>query len=314
MQDYNLVPAQDELVSTMHVTPHAQSTFSTPRTENSPQLTSVDPMLPCMWAACHARFGSMSELVGHVNLEHLRLPSFSAPPDPKREETCRSDISSLACQWRDCDVYRSAESIPSASSGDPIGDMLNTLAHHLLYDHLGLNHSGDDAPSAMQQSSQHSMPPRPFHTELSRTTKSPSPEKHDELRACLWQSCDASFQTFDDLTRHITVEHIGGGKAHYECFWENCNRNGPHGFSSKQKICRHVQVICSSPSLIVLTIHRPVSYGTSSPPMRNLSPEFLRSRDVTTTHASSHARKQATVYLPAHLPPTEFRLPRAIWM
>ena len=239
--------AQDELVPTMHVSPHTQSTFSTPRTENSPQLASVtlpDPTLSCKWAACHARFGSLSELVGHVNIEHLCLPSVSALPDSKRNETYRSNISSLACQWRDCNVYRSAESIPSTSSGDPIGDMLNTLSQHLLYDHLGLNHSSD-APSAMQQSGQHSMSPRPLHTDIICTTK---PETHDGLRACLWQSCNASFQTFDDLTCHITAEHIGGGKAHYECFWENCNRNGLRGFSSKQKICRHVQVICPSPS------------------------------------------------------------------
>ena len=247
--NYSVVPAQDDLLPTMHISPHTQSTLSTPRTENSPQLAGVtlpDPMLSCMWAACHARFGSLPELVGHVNLEHLCLPSVSALPDSERNEACRSNISSLACQWRDCNVYRSAESIPSTSSGDdPIGDMLNTLAQHLLYDHLGLNHSSGP-PSAMQQSSQHSIPQRPFHTELNCTTESSSLEKHDGPRTCLWQSCNASFQTSDDLTRHITKEHIGGGKAHYECFWENCNRNGSHGFSSKQKICRHVQVSCSS--------------------------------------------------------------------
>ena len=35
---------------------------------------------------------------------------------------------------------------------------------------------------------------------------------------------------------------VGGGRAHYDCFWEGCSRNGDNGFASKQKISRHMQV------------------------------------------------------------------------
>jgi hypothetical protein len=59
---------------------------------------------------------------------------------------------------------------------------------------------------------------------------------------CRWKDCSFYFSTCNDLTMHITSDHIGGGKAHYDCFWEGCPRNGGQGFQSKQKICRHVQV------------------------------------------------------------------------
>jgi hypothetical protein len=59
---------------------------------------------------------------------------------------------------------------------------------------------------------------------------------------CRWKDCGLTFHSCDDLTAHISGDHIGGGKAHYNCFWDDCSRNGTQGFQSKQKISRHIQV------------------------------------------------------------------------
>lgn len=61
-------------------------------------------------------------------------------------------------------------------------------------------------------------------------------------RKCCWRECECSFASVDDLMNHLTGEHVGAGKNHYECFWGDCERNGEKGFSSKQKVCRHLQV------------------------------------------------------------------------
>jgi hypothetical protein len=59
---------------------------------------------------------------------------------------------------------------------------------------------------------------------------------------CGWHGCELSFASVDDLMNHLTAEHVGSGKNHYECFWNGCERNGQNGFGSKQKVCRHLQV------------------------------------------------------------------------
>jgi uncharacterized Zn-finger protein len=88
----------------------------------------------------------------------------------------------------------------------------------------------------------------------------------NDTHQCHWQNCAEMFPNLDDLTTHISSHHVGSGKAQYECFWEGCTRNGENGFSSKQKICRHIQVILSyltNPYLALIqpskshTRHRP---------------------------------------------------------
>lgn len=48
------------------------------------------------------------------------------------------------------------------------------------------------------------------------------------------------FQTFDELTDHVSEEHIGSGHSEYVCMWENCERNGKP-FNQRQKVMRHIQ-------------------------------------------------------------------------
>ncbi|EEB87957.1 hypothetical protein MPER_14474, partial [Moniliophthora perniciosa FA553] len=45
----------------------------------------------------------------------------------------------------------------------------------------------------------------------------------------------------EELTEHLTAAHVGSGKPHYECLWKGCTRNGTNCFTSKRKICRHLQ-------------------------------------------------------------------------
>lgn len=273
--------------------------------------------LPCMWGDCNACFATMNELVGHVNLQHLRLPPPSGAPStstdpqlavsPQRAQL--DDANPLSCLWADCQVYPTPDSIPGPSSGDHAGSVLGVLANHLLQDHLGLasrslNTSVLPAPQSQSQSQLQSEQPfqpssAPQSTPLSPVVSgplTPAPE-HDcsapHAHVCRWKDCGTSFDSCDALTTHITSAHVGGGKAHYDCYWEGCARHGDNGFASKQKICRHLQV-CGTLENVVrrnanLVLSEP--YRASAVPVRGLSAEFFGSRNAGATHAPPHTRK-----------------------
>ena len=197
-------------------------------------------MLTCMWGDCGVTFSSLNELVGHVNLQHLRLPSHpvvpapSIPPPLSSVHLSRTDATALSCLWADCQVYPTPSSVPGPSMGNPADNALGVLASHLLQDHLGL-----------------STPTLTAHRDASTVSPpvsgppTPAPE-HDcsapQAHVCRWTGCGESFASCDALTAHINMAHVGAGKAHYDCYWEGCSRHGDNGFASKQKICRHLQV------------------------------------------------------------------------
>lgn len=160
-------------------------------------------------------------------------------------------------------------------------DALNSLTGHLLHDHLGLEDEPDEmitnhaaladvvlsSPSSnpgqdvemrdegqCSNEKQHVIPldknakqddtDKGTDKQQYMTTveaEAPVPEIGDS-RTCSWRGCGRSFESVDDLTNHLTAKHVGSGKNHYECFWGDCERNGEKGFSSKQKVCRHLQV------------------------------------------------------------------------
>ncbi|KAI0763800.1 hypothetical protein BD413DRAFT_606495 [Trametes elegans] len=236
------------------------------------------PLLQCKWAGCFATFNNLSDLVGHVNLQHLRLPApqgalsspYMTPPSLEGQQQQQTTDSSVACLWGDCQLYPSPQTVPGPSSGNNY-DVLGFLASHLLQDHLGLAvrppHHGSIAtappfgnipfqngPSPLSQ-----IPPTsscssssPTSSSVSSTTTlvpegsppTPIPE-HDcsapSAHVCKWTGCEKSFTSCDTLTEHIASTHIGSGRAHYDCYWEGCGRNGENGFASKQKISRHMQ-------------------------------------------------------------------------
>lgn len=194
-------------------------------------------MIPCMWGECKASFASLSELVGHVDLQHLRQPTFLS-------NTLETDP--LPCLWQNCDLSWSPECIASSSTASEFNGLRAALETHLLQDHLGLK----DHPLGRQAIASQAAP---SPTEIPPIISSTSHFCASSTHFCRWQSCGKSFESCDALTAHITTTHVGGGKTQYECFWEGCQRHGEHGFSSKQKICRHVQVSRSFSKKIILS-------------------------------------------------------------
>ncbi len=267
--------------------------------ENAPNLVPQHPVAPthpstgsqvihsmkCMWGNCSETFNSMSELVGHVNLQHLRLPSTGAteilsPSTPSNTfglsqkvdgiPANQATLDSLSCLWADCHLYPTPSSVPGPSSGNPVNSALGVLATHLLQDHLGVPNSAPQIVRTTEPTTP--LPPiwepHPRHADISIGTQAgapatpgssvsprqspdltcpptPTPE-HDcnapSAHVCRWTGCGQKFANCDDLTAHINAAHVGSGKAHYDCYWEGCARNGESGFASKQKICRHLQV------------------------------------------------------------------------
>ncbi len=258
----------DSSVTTPQMLPSPNSYLASPQ-----PLTNPLPPLPqssrlsCMWGHCGQTFATMSDLVGHVNLQHLRLPLSPSPPMgvPRLHaemgtsyQQYQMDPTGLSCHWADCQVYPTPDSIPGPSSGNQTDTMLGVLATHLLHDHLGLptrSISNDLSSLAEVNFAQPGKYYEPHADEAnsSRTSPSltlscpptPAPE-HDcsapQAHVCGWTGCGQGFPSCDDLTAHINAVHVGSGKAHYDCRWEGCTRHGDNGFASKQKICRHLQV------------------------------------------------------------------------
>ncbi|KAJ7050471.1 hypothetical protein C8F01DRAFT_1178504 [Mycena amicta] len=199
------------------------SQFSTPPGSHSPGSVadSVDgSAASCLWGNCAAVLADLSELVQHVNTVHLRNAPMPAPTAP--------DIFPTSCQWKDCNIYPTPNTIPGPSSGD-VDSILGVLSSHLLHDHLGLN----ALPTPPQESSSKVE----FSPNFSPSPSSSSGDGH----TCCWVGCGQSFPSLEELTQHLTSVHVGSGRTSYDCFWSNCNRHDDNGFSSKQKLCRHLQ-------------------------------------------------------------------------
>ncbi|KAG0340368.1 Zinc finger protein ZIC 1 [Podila horticola] len=57
---------------------------------------------------------------------------------------------------------------------------------------------------------------------------------------CLWKSCNQVFVALDWLVSHVEEAHIGLGKSHYTCEWENCVvKQKP--FHKHHQIIRHMR-------------------------------------------------------------------------
>ncbi|KAJ6474610.1 hypothetical protein C8R47DRAFT_1143753 [Mycena vitilis] len=268
--------------------PMDDTAISTPISSATPPPAALDSQsssILCMWGDCGASFTGLADLAEHVNLIHLCHPL--TPTLPMASE---SELRDLACRWKDCDVYPTADLIPGPSSGGT-DSMLCLLASHLLHDHLGMNdvppcshfpgqtlpclnnlpssatahpslhegvaphpclHNGEVHPCLWNGESAH-----PFLQD-SQSCELGLPEHQNALCApivpepsssvdspaahvCRWSSCGQSFASLDELTQHLTEAHVGSGKTSYDCFWQDCNRHSDNGFTSKQKLCRHLQ-------------------------------------------------------------------------
>ena len=204
--------------------------------------------------------------MGHVNVDHL-LPNYPVP-----QALCSDvpnhqfDLNSLSCHWGNCATYPFPGSIPSSSMSAFPDTVLDAFTTHLMQDHLGINYlfpqattvraasslqtptaSTSDIPPSPPQSLPDICDEMPKHSRT-RSFAFASPRGNSHLspadcsdQPCKWMGCTETFSSSDDLTAHILSAHIGSGKAHYECYWEGCTRHGKQGFSSKQKVARHMQ-------------------------------------------------------------------------
>ena len=220
----------------------------------SPQCFPKPPqyMHGCMWGNCTSSFSSLSELRDHVVLVHLEpSPDYSPSNHNISPQDSPQWPLDTPCLWSKCDnSYQPHSMFTSPQS----------LYKHLMSDHLGVwspINNNSQLPTPIERSTFNEMSPMSRHgstfesvipqndssSSSSTTTIFASSEDcNSATHRCRWKDCSFCFSTCNDLTMHITSDHIGGGKAHYECFWEGCPRNGTQGFQSKQKICRHVQV------------------------------------------------------------------------
>ena len=244
----------------------------------------------CRWSGCNLPFGSLNELVGHVNLTHLRPPSLTSPQPSKKPRLNNSTLP-LSCHWDDCHVYPNASMLPGPSAGLQPEIAFDLLSNHFFHDHLGLavppthglSHSeltNSTATNTLRALNNQGQPVEAnsnattmtqTHTDDKNTQEiqladptyatpepSPSPDTtpslcsgsssasppHDcsaSTHTCHWQSCGESFLTCATLTEHLALAHVGSGRGHYDCHWGDCQRSGKQGFSSKQKIMRHLQ-------------------------------------------------------------------------
>jgi len=214
-----------------------------------------------MWGSCDASFASLTELIGHVNLNHLVTSNSSTFPNtllPAHDSQLEQINPPMTCRWGEC----TSQAISSFHDTD-------LLAYHLLREHLGVTSppSGplDQTTPVTQSTTSHSLSFDPtigqdtsssqyglndntqgqrIHLRATSPGTMPPDDPHscDGVHECKWKECGLFFPTCAELTAHITAAHIGSGQAQYECFWDQCPRSGVNGFQSKQKICRHVQV------------------------------------------------------------------------
>ena len=232
-----------------------------------------------MWANCGSVFNSLSDLVGHVNLQHL----CSIDSQSHLALQSQHNPQTLSCHWGDCAVFPSPSAIPGSSTACSDDNVLNILIAHLMQDHLGLNPSATLLPPLPDSSDAVSQPP-----------VSPHPPSHDcsGTHVCKWKACTQTFSSCDDLTAHIASVHIGAGKAHYECFWEDCARHGgTNGFSSKQKISRHIQVRVSPHFIPPRSRHSLVTHRPPTLSVPGMQSKLFRGSNTPATHAASYTRE-----------------------
>ncbi|KAJ3755163.1 hypothetical protein EV360DRAFT_50240 [Lentinula raphanica] len=199
---------------------------------------STNPSSACMWGNCNAHFSSPDDLIKHVNAEHLMLVPPATDVPPTGPQSHADHHKKFSCLWRDChEFFPDLVDAPSHEKPHPPYDQFTV---HILQ-HLG--YPGPNQPPLPNDSSRNSesgpsrsVTPPPFPME--------GQEESHQCKAshvCHWNECGLTFDSCNDLTTHLTEVHVGSGKPHYDCYWGKCGRNGQSGFTSKQKICRHLQ-------------------------------------------------------------------------
>ncbi|KAI9199621.1 uncharacterized protein BJ171DRAFT_427485 [Polychytrium aggregatum] len=183
----------------------------------------------CQWATCTARFNSSDELLPHISKLHLSANHLSTLWTKKEIEQIQETEANMS------------EAGPSAQTIDPLVDSLETEEQGLV------PYGPIENPS---RSFYHVCrwalcTLRSFFSidELVRhlcNDHLPSGTSNSKPHGCLWDACSERFNTFDELTDHLSEHHIGNGSSVYVCKWKDCERHGKP-FAQRQKIMRHIQ-------------------------------------------------------------------------
>lgn len=206
--------------------------------------------LACHWGDCslsglqsgamsHQEFASLSILANHLLHEHLGLPltadieTLLGIGPISQSGTLHAILPSLQIPQ---DPRPTARKTSQVITSPTLADSPTMMPTDLLPTPPAT------ASTASPPSEQLSTPlssPSTSHRPTSSQSATPSQHK------CCWIGCGQTFESVDDLSKHVVDEHVGGGKGVYSCGWEGCDRNGAKAFSSKQKILRHLQVCAS---------------------------------------------------------------------
>lgn len=251
-----------------------------------PPINNQPPIL-CRWAGCSAAFWNPEQLVYHVNTAHLQ-------PHGSHPHASTSIDNGLSCLWDNCDMWQiGMNSLSHDLSFNPdfsFDSLKSMFSNHVLHDHLGLplQHNPavidpllsnpmfspplqstpslvrtDEPDSSSSGTSPLETPPHLRYQTPSSKSSSPTPTPsvsdppHDcsAIHHCQWKGCKRVFNSCTELTEHLTAQHVGSGQNRYHCYWQGCNRHGEQGFTSKQKILRHLQVCLSCCLVFRPTIH-----------------------------------------------------------
>lgn len=266
------LPSQSHLHHSSPASSYAHADFSPTSVQSPVSVEHPDPSSSvtshtCMWGNCSAQFPSSDELIQHVNSQHLMLSLQEDVPacNQSHEEVHKK----FSCLWRDCQEF--FPDLVDASSRNRLHPPYDKFTVHILSEHLGypgphapplpkypddypeeyldmyapsFPSSSEAAPSDSSRSE--SVPSRSVTPQISGPEQESSHRCDKEIHVCQWTDCGQAFGTCNDLTAHLSQMHVGSGKPHYDCYWGQCGRNGQNGFTSKQKICRHLQVCVSS--------------------------------------------------------------------
>ncbi|KAM6497010.1 hypothetical protein JOM56_007483 [Amanita muscaria] len=226
-------------------------------------------LITCHWGNCRATFSSPAELVGHVNLHHLYIPSMHTSMQIDNEQSpstlsllqtdgASTDPSNLSCQWQNCGKHPEPKSSHTSVHvfKDHLGLPADIVSAEGTTENKFLQGDGTREPPTSTESmgtdldilSTPSLSPT-----LSSMTESVDPIPRISLHTPIQEPDDRTASsasesspshrcsTCEELTVHLSKVHVGSGRPIYECLWKGCSRNGEAGFGSRQKINRHLQ-------------------------------------------------------------------------
>ncbi|GJJ11288.1 hypothetical protein Clacol_005520 [Clathrus columnatus] len=221
--------------SSSRSTPDLSVETSLSQTSNSTALESEayseEEWSRCLWDNCGRLLASSYDLTSHVTSDHLSQYAV------QQHE--------MACLWNDCNIYPTPLPAADRFGTVPTDTYMNQLLRHIQQDHLGVIVNPTEIVETAGtpfDGDTHSIDIDPVEQAPSSLESTPKIGQSDLF--CRWHACplaNVAFVSSEELTQHITDAHVGMGNSRYHCYWGDCNRHGESGFSSKQKILRHIQ-------------------------------------------------------------------------